>query len=104
MLLPFCLAAVVVGAVSGARGAASSVVEPGGTGWGSDASALAGFSGERFTFTCPSYGSAESVWGTDVYTLDSSVCTAAVLEGRLTLAGGGSVTVEIGPARSSFTG
>jgi hypothetical protein len=104
VLVPVCLAALVVGAVSGARGAASAVVEPGGTGWDAVASALGGFSGERFSFTCPSYGGAQTVWGTDVYTLDSSVCTAAVLEGRLTLAGGGSVTVQIGPTRSSFTG
>jgi hypothetical protein len=44
------------------------------------------------------------VWGTDVYTDDSSVCTAAVHAGLITLAGGGTVTAEIRPGQSSYKG
>jgi hypothetical protein len=44
------------------------------------------------------------VWGTDIYTDDSSVCTAAVHAGLITLAGGGAVTIEIRAGESSYTG
>ncbi len=60
--------------------------------------------GERMTFSCPSSGSARSVWGTGIYTDDSSVCTAAVHDGVITLASGGTVTIEIRPGRSSYDG
>jgi LCCL domain len=78
--------------------------QPGGTGWGASASAFRGQNGAHYVFTCPFYGTAGSVWGTDVYTDDSSVCTAAVHAGLITLAGGGSVTIEIRPGQSSYTG
>lgn len=78
--------------------------EPGGSGWGDTAVAFRGRNGARFLYTCPSYGSPGSVWGTDVYTDDSSVCTAAVHAGRITLAGGGYVTIEIRPGQDSYKG
>jgi LCCL domain-containing protein len=111
ILLLAGVAALVVGApLAGARvrssaaAGLSSAVSPGGTGWEADASALQGLDNQRFAFICPSYGSAGSVYGTDVYTDVSSVCAAAVLEGRITLAGGGLVTVEIQPGRTSYRG
>jgi hypothetical protein len=78
--------------------------EPGGTGWEANASALGAFVNQQFAYICPAYGSAGSVWGTGVYTYDSSVCTAAVLEGRITLAGGGKVVIEVLPGRGSYQG
>ena len=45
-----------------------------------------------------------TVWGTDVYTHDSSVCTAAVHVGRITLASGGTVTIEMRPGQASYLG
>jgi LCCL domain len=78
--------------------------DPGGSTWDASATAFRGHNGARYVFTCPSYGTAGSIWGTDVYTDDSSVCTAAVHAGRITLAGGGTVTVEIRPGESSYTG
>jgi len=73
-------------------------------GWNANATAFRGRNGARFVYTCPKYGAASNVWGTDVYTDDSSVCTAAVHAGRITLAGGGSVTIEMRPGQDSYAG
>jgi hypothetical protein len=78
--------------------------EPGGTTWTDTATPFRGRDGARFVYSCPSYGTAGAVWGTDVYTDDSSVCTAAVHAGRITLAGGGTVTIEIRPGEESYAG
>ena len=48
-----------------------------GSGWTASALGLEGV-GATFVFHCPAGGSAGTVWGSDVYTADSSVCTAAV--------------------------
>ncbi|MBL8685091.1 MAG: hypothetical protein JNK05_38295 [Myxococcales bacterium] len=63
-----------------------------------------GIIGSSHTFRCPPMGTAGSVWGTDVYTHDSSVCTAAVHRGRITFASGGDVTITMAPGASSYTG
>jgi hypothetical protein len=76
--------------------------DPGGSTWNATAAAFRGKNGSRYVFTCPSYGAANSIWGTDVYTDDSSVCTAAVHAGLINLAGGGVVTIEIRPGESSY--
>jgi hypothetical protein len=55
-------------------------------------------------FECPAGGSAHTVWGTDVYTDDSSVCVAAVHAGVITFAQGGTVRAWRGPAQISFGG
>lgn len=78
--------------------------QPGGSGWTATAAARRGKNGQRFSFTCPPGGSPAHVWGTDTYTDDSSVCTAAVQAGLVTLASGGTVTIEIRPGASSYTG
>lgn len=56
----------------------------------------------RLAFSCPASGIAYTVWGTDVYTDDSSICTAAVHAGAITRADGGNVTIEIRPGQSSY--
>lgn len=76
----------------------------GGTGWEATAVAYRGMNGSRYTYSCPAGGVVHAVWGTDLYTDDSSVCTAAVHAGRITIASGGSVTIEIRAAASSYTG
>ena len=76
----------------------------GGSGWGANASHLRGQNGKRFAYTCPAGGGAGTVWGSGTYTDDSSVCTAAVHAGLITLAGGGTVTIEIRPGLPSYTG
>lgn len=77
---------------------------PSGSDWSARATALRGRNGERFVFECPPWGTVGSVWGTDIYTDDSSVCTAAVHAGRITLAGGGRVVIEILPGQQAYTG
>lgn len=72
--------------------------------WSSGAGKYRGANGSRHTYYCPPAGKAVGVWGTDVYTDDSSVCTAAVHAGAITLASGGNVTFEILPGQSAYTG
>ncbi|GIJ52291.1 hypothetical protein Val02_91770 [Virgisporangium aliadipatigenens] len=60
--------------------------------------------GTRVSFACPASGRAYDVWGTDAYTLDSSVCTAAVHSGKITFGSGGSVVIEILPGGANFKG
>jgi hypothetical protein len=56
------------------------------------------------TFVCPPGGQAYTVWGTDIYTDDSSVCTAAVHTGLINFEEGGEVVVEIRGGESSYLG
>jgi hypothetical protein len=71
--------------------------------WGAEALQYRGKNGSRYDYVCPSHGRADFViWGTDVYTDDSSVCTAAVHTGKISLASGGIVTIEIRPGQSSY--
>jgi len=72
--------------------------------WKTQASQLRGKNGQRFTFVFPAGGTIGSVWGTDLYTDDSSVATAAVHAGLITADKGGTVTIEIRPGASSYTG
>ena len=60
--------------------------------------------GKTYKFKCPPDGRERSVWGTDVYTLDSSICNAAVHAGEFTRESGGSVTIELRPGESSYKG
>jgi hypothetical protein len=76
----------------------------GGSGWDASATSLRGRNNQRFTFSCGASGAFGSVWGTDVYSDDSSVCTAAVHAGLITQANGGSVVIEIRPGQSSYAG
>ncbi len=73
--------------------------------WGTNAVGFRGKNGERFTFSCPANGSiGGSAWGTDSYTDDSSICTAAVHAGLISFVSGGVVTIEIRPGLSSYLG
>ena len=64
-----------------------------------------GKNGQRFSYNCPPGGrAASSLWGSDIYTDDSSICTAAVHAGVITLASGGTVTIEIRPGQGSYRG
>lgn len=76
----------------------------GGGGWTADARHLRSRIGERFTFTCPPGGPARTVWGTGLYTDDSSACTAGVHAGKISLARGGTVLVEMRPGQPSYSG
>jgi hypothetical protein len=61
--------------------------------------------GTRFTLTCPANGELSGrLWGTDIYTNDSSVCTAAVHAGLITVDRGGVITIELRAGLSSYKG
>lgn len=72
--------------------------------WSRTASGFTGSLGRSFTLQCPAGGSVHPTWGTGVYTADSSVCTAAVHVGRITLANGGAVTFEMRRGRNAYRG
>jgi hypothetical protein len=72
--------------------------------WTVTADAYRARNGEQFTFTCGANGTPAQVWGTDVYTDDSSICTAAVHAGVIDAALGGDVTIEIRPGEASYAG
>ena len=58
--------------------------------------------GQIYKFQCPENGSPSAVWGSDIYTADSSICTAGVHAGIITLDHGGTVTIEFRPGRSIY--
>ena len=71
--------------------------------WAATATQHRGSDGERFDYDCPAGGQLRFVWGTDVYTDDSSVCTAGVHVGVITLEQGGTVTIEIRPGQDAYS-
>jgi hypothetical protein len=58
--------------------------------------------GRTYRFHCPEKGTPGAIWGSDIYTADSSICTAAVHAGVITLEQGGDVTIEFKPGRSIY--
>jgi hypothetical protein len=58
--------------------------------------------GTVLTFECPPDGEEAPVWGSDVYSTGSSICTAAVHAGKITLLDGGVVTIEYRPGRPLY--
>jgi hypothetical protein len=91
---------VIIGGHRGGSGGA----KMGGGGWAATAAAYTAHSGARYTYVCPPGGPAARVWGTDMYTDDSSVCTAAVQVGLITVAHGGTVTIQMAPGMPSYLG
>lgn len=58
-----------------------------------------------FEHRCPPNGTlSSSVWGTVIYTDDSSICTAAVHAGVITREAGGTVRVHVHGPRNGFVG
>ncbi len=74
------------------------------TTWGANAAADRGKNDQVFIRRCPASGTPSAVWGTDIYTDDSSVCTAAVHQGAISTANGGTVFVKIVAGRSAYAG
>lgn len=70
--------------------------------WDTTPGTFKGEDGKTLTFRCPKGGTAQAIWGSDVYTDYSSICTAAVHAGLIKLADGGKVTVEYRPGRSTY--
>lgn len=72
--------------------------------WNTSPSMVAFEVGKILKFKCPAGGEGSAVWGTDTYTLDSSLCSAAVHAGKIKLESGGPVTIEMRPGESSYKG
>lgn len=72
--------------------------------WSLNAAEYRGQDGRRIAFLCPPDGEIGSVWGTDTYTDDSSVCSAAVHQGIINTEEGGRVVVEIAPGEGEYEG
>lgn len=58
----------------------------------------------EFSCTCPGGSAARSVWGSGIYTTDSSICTAAAHAGLISLAEGGPVAVKAAAGCSHYKG
>jgi hypothetical protein len=61
-----------------------------------------GQNGKQVTCVCPANFGLGNLWGSDVYTDDSDICTAAVHAGLITRQAGGTVTIEIRPGQASY--
>jgi hypothetical protein len=59
--------------------------------------------GQQITYRCLP-GSPNQLYGTDVYSGDSSICTAAVHAGQTTTAGGTDFIVEASAGQASYLG
>jgi hypothetical protein len=70
--------------------------------WHTSTTQFKGEDGQIYKFECPPNGTAGAIWGSDIYTGDSSICTAAVHAGLFTLESGGIVTVEYRPGRQTY--
>ena len=70
--------------------------------WQLTASDYRGEVDTQYDYECPGPGFLYSVWGTDIYTDDSSVCSAAVHAGLITLDAGGNVTIEMRAGEASY--
>ncbi len=91
-----CISAVK----TGGGGASATAID-----WAKQADDLRGKNGERFSFGCRANGAASGrIWGTGIYTDDTSICTAAVHAGLITAASGGTITIEIRSGQQSYTG
>lgn len=84
------------------RGFSFGTVEATKVAWSDHMTGQRGRNDEVFVLDCPAGGPLGSAWGTDVYTDDSSVCTAAVHAGSITVAHGGRVFVAVRPGRASY--
>ncbi len=74
--------------------------------WNQNATEHRDNNGMRYVYVCPpnpSQTGIGSVWGTDIYSDDSSVCAAGVHTGAITFSGG-SVTIEIRDGLDNYSG
>jgi hypothetical protein len=60
--------------------------------------------GQPTALSCPAGGTAGRVYGTDTYTDDSSICTAAVHAGLITLDEGGTIILHMRPGLARYPG
>lgn len=71
-------------------------------GWETTGSGFKDNDGQTYKFQCPPNGTENAIWGSDIYSETSSICTAAVHAGLFTLESGGIVTIEFRPGRLTY--
>ena len=92
------------GGGSAGGGSAGGAQDAGALTWASNATAYRGMNGAEVVGVCPpGSGSFSVIYGTDIYTDDSSICTTAVHFGAIRV-DGGVVRVRIEPGQSAYVG
>jgi hypothetical protein len=76
----------------------------GGRTWSSTATPFQSKTGSRYRYSCPPAGKLGPVVGTKVYATNSSVCSAAVHAGQISVTQGGNVVILIQAGQSSYAG
>ncbi|NER00774.1 MAG: hypothetical protein F6K30_29445 [Cyanothece sp. SIO2G6] len=69
--------------------------------WQETAVPYRGERGDR-TFYCPAAGQLGPLWGSDLYADDSSICTAAVHAGLITVMDGGAIAIRLLPGTINY--
>jgi hypothetical protein len=73
--------------------------------WNQTASDLQGKLGQDFTYMCNKNGTiTTNIWGTDIYTMGSSICSAAVHAGVINTKDGGKVQIRVYPGEKFYNG
>lgn len=85
-------------------GSEDEAIEATDSSWSATAGEYEGKLGKRVRFDCTPGGTVGSVWGTGTYTNDSSVCTAGVHAGAITVEDGGTVIITITKGEESYEG
>lgn len=73
-------------------------------GWTTTAQNCSIHVGDTLMVSCPPGGTIRYAWGTDTYTADSSVCTAAVHAGLIGVDAGGEVYIDIMAGQEHYDG
>ncbi|MEV6927718.1 LCCL domain-containing protein [Dactylosporangium sp. NPDC051485] len=92
-----------IGKLGGGSGVAVDREHPGDD-WSSTAETYDSKPGTTVAYRCAPNGTIITVWGSGPYTTDSSVCTAAVHAGKITLDAGGRVVIKIVAGPNSYEG
>lgn len=79
-------------------------VQVGDIAWDKDAVEWRDNVGRIYIVDLPAGGVEYEIWGTDIYTDDSPIGTAAVHKGLITFASGGTVAIKILAGQASYTG
>ena len=72
--------------------------------WETRGNELEGETDTTIHVTCPEEGVVGSLWGTEIYTDDSSICTTAVHMGLISVEEGGAFVVTILDGQEAYTG
>lgn len=76
----------------------------GGSTWAANAVKWAAQKGGRYRYACPPNGKLGKVYGSGTYSTASSVCSAAVHAGQISVTQGGNVVILVVAGKSSYSG